>query len=127
MVDLGFPRGGGANPAGVSTYDFAKFSQKRHEIERIWNPRDGGTRPKFYYVDPPLILQNSCLLASLAQFIFQLIYLKSLPGRRQYTLFGQFWKKMYEIDTILVPRSLLPADNLICIEIYDKALAMCAT
>ena len=32
---------------------FAKFSQKLHEIERIWTPR-GGMRPKFYYVDPPL-------------------------------------------------------------------------
>ena len=35
VVDLGFPRGGGANPPGVSTYDFVKFSQKLHEIERI--------------------------------------------------------------------------------------------
>ena len=56
MADLGFPRGGGANsPGGAPTYDFAKFSQKLHEIERIWAPR-GGARPKFYYVDPPLIL-----------------------------------------------------------------------
>ena len=39
--------------AGEPTYDFAKFSQKLHEIERIWTPR-GGARPKFYYVDPPL-------------------------------------------------------------------------
>ena len=54
MADLGFPRGGGANsPGGAPTYDFAKFSQKLHEIERIWAPR-GGARPKFYYVDPPL-------------------------------------------------------------------------
>ena len=42
------PRGGGA-----PTYDFAKFPQKLHEIERIWAP-GGGTRPKFYCVDPPL-------------------------------------------------------------------------
>ena len=41
-------RGGGA-----PTYDFAKISQKLHEIERIWTPGWGG-RPKFYYVDPPL-------------------------------------------------------------------------
>ena len=38
---------------GAPTYDFAKFSQKLHEIERIWTPR-GGACPKFYYVDPPL-------------------------------------------------------------------------
>ena len=36
---------------GAPTYDFAKISQKLHEIERIWAP---GGRPKFYYVDPPL-------------------------------------------------------------------------
>ena len=27
---------------GVPTYDFAKFSQKQHEIERIWVPGGGG-------------------------------------------------------------------------------------
>ena len=26
---------------GAPTYDFAKFSQKLHEIERIWTPRGG--------------------------------------------------------------------------------------
>ena len=55
MADPGFPRGEGANSpggGGGATYDFAKISQKLHEIERIWTP--GGTRPKFYYVDPPL-------------------------------------------------------------------------
>ena len=37
VADLGFPRGGGANSpgGGAHTYDFAKFSQKLHEIERI--------------------------------------------------------------------------------------------
>ena len=38
-----FPRGrqlpGGG---GAPTYNFAKFSQKLHEIERIWVPRGGG-------------------------------------------------------------------------------------
>ena len=38
-------------PGGAPTYDFAKNSQKLHEIERIWA---GGAHPKFYYVDPPL-------------------------------------------------------------------------
>ena len=42
VADPGFPRGGGANsPGGAPTYDFAKFSQKLHEIERIWAPRGG--------------------------------------------------------------------------------------
>ena len=44
VADPGFPRGGGANSPGVGapTYDFTKFCQKLHEIERIWTP--GGAR-----------------------------------------------------------------------------------
>ena len=44
VADPGFPRGGAANSLGggvVPTYDFAKFSQKLHEIERIWTPKWG--------------------------------------------------------------------------------------
>ena len=53
VADPGFPRGGGANsPGGVPTYDFAKISQKVHEIERIWTP--GGVRPLHPPLDPPL-------------------------------------------------------------------------
>ena len=48
MADPGFFRGGGANsPRGAPTYNFAKISQKLHEIERIWTP-----------LDPPLLTQN---------------------------------------------------------------------
>ena len=47
VADPGFPRGGGANsPGGAPTYDFAKFSQKLHEIERIWTPGGGGGASK---------------------------------------------------------------------------------
>ena len=39
VADPGFPRG------GAPTYNFAKISQKLHEIERIWAPRGArGTR-----------------------------------------------------------------------------------
>ena len=38
VADPGFPWGGGANSPGAPTYDFAKFSQKLHEIERILAP-----------------------------------------------------------------------------------------
>ena len=48
------PRRGRQLPGGAPTYDFAKISQKLHEIERILTPR-GGAHPKFYYVDPPLV------------------------------------------------------------------------
>ena len=37
MADPGFPPGGGVNPPRGS--DFAKFSQKLHEIETVWTPR----------------------------------------------------------------------------------------
>ena len=46
-------RGGGpTSQGGAPPYDFAKISQKLHEIKRIWTR--GGARAKFYYVDPPL-------------------------------------------------------------------------
>ena len=38
VADPGFPQGGGANPWGAPAYDFAKISQKLHEIERIGTP-----------------------------------------------------------------------------------------
>ena len=42
VADPGFPRGGGAKcPGRAPTYNFAKFFQKLHEIERIWT---GGAR-----------------------------------------------------------------------------------
>ena len=41
-ADPGFPVGGGANPpGGAPTYDFAKFCEKMHEIEKIL-ARKGG-------------------------------------------------------------------------------------
>ena len=40
--DPGFPQGAPTPPGGAPTYDFAKFSWKLHEIERIWAPRGGG-------------------------------------------------------------------------------------
>ena len=45
-ADPGFPQGGGRQlpGGGAPTYDFAKFSRKLHEIERIWVP-GGGARP----------------------------------------------------------------------------------
>ena len=39
VADPEFPRGEGANPSGVPTYNLAKFSQKLHEIKRIWTRR----------------------------------------------------------------------------------------
>ena len=40
VADKRFPRGGGANPwGGAPTYYSATFSQKLHEIERIWTPK----------------------------------------------------------------------------------------
>ena len=55
VADPGFPRGGGANsPGGAPTYDFAKISQKLHEIERIWTPA-GGVRPLRPPLDLPLV------------------------------------------------------------------------
>ena len=44
-MDPGFPVGGGANPpGGVPTYNFAKFCEKLHEIEKILG-HGGGRAP----------------------------------------------------------------------------------
>ena len=45
MADPGFHRVGVANPAGggALTYDYAKFYQKMHEIERIWGGGAGAS------------------------------------------------------------------------------------
>ena len=49
-ADPGFPGGGGANPrGGAPTYDFVKFSENLHEIEKILGCRGGarqGCPPK---------------------------------------------------------------------------------
>ena len=43
---------------GAPTYDFAKFFQKLHEIERIW-VTGGRARPSHPPLDPPLICVKS--------------------------------------------------------------------
>ena len=61
VADPGFPRGGGTNSprgggGGAPTYHFAKFSQKLHEIERIW--ARGGARPSRPPLDPPVLISH---------------------------------------------------------------------
>ena len=52
VTDPGFLQGGGANPpGGDANIGFCQFSQKPHEIERIWT---GGASPA-PPLDPPLI------------------------------------------------------------------------
>ena len=45
VADTWFPRGVGANSpgGGAPTYEFVEFSQKLHEIERIWTPGGRGS------------------------------------------------------------------------------------
>ena len=50
MADPGFLLGGGTNSPGAPTYDFAKFSQKLHEIKEFG---PGGRVPRAP-LDPPL-------------------------------------------------------------------------
>ena len=43
VADLGYPRGGGANSqGGAPTHDFAKISQKLHEIKKYLDPGGEG-------------------------------------------------------------------------------------
>ena len=56
VADLGFPRGGGANsPGGRQHTILPKFSKNCMKLKEF-GPRGGGARPKFYYVDPPLLM-----------------------------------------------------------------------
>ena len=48
------PRMGRQLPGGP-TYDFVKFSQKLHEIERIWWTPGGGASLEPLPLDPPLM------------------------------------------------------------------------
>ena len=54
VADPGFSQGGRQLPRGVPTYDFAKFSRKLHEIERIWVPGGGGAHAPCAPLNPPL-------------------------------------------------------------------------
>ena len=65
-----FPEVGTPTLQGTPTYDFAKFSQKLHKIERIWTPRVASPAPP---LDPPLAkiravhkLINFCFVAFLS-------------------------------------------------------------
>ena len=49
------PRRGCQLPGGAPTYEFAKFSQKLHEIERIWTPGGGARVPRAPPLDPPMV------------------------------------------------------------------------
>ena len=49
-----FPEEGAPTLGGAPTYDFAKFFQKLHEIERISTPGGGATCPSCPPLDPPL-------------------------------------------------------------------------
>ena len=42
VADPGFPRRGEPSLGRTARYDFAKFSPKLHEVERIWTTRFGG-------------------------------------------------------------------------------------
>ena len=45
VADPGFPEVRAPTLQGAPTYDFAKISQKLHEIERIWTPVRRPSRP----------------------------------------------------------------------------------
>ena len=58
VADPGFPRGGVPTPQrGAPTFNFENFSQKMHEIERIWTPRSAHVPPTF-----PLRSATDCFL-----------------------------------------------------------------
>ena len=56
VADPGFTRGGGANSPGGANIRFCQFFPKTAWNWKNLDPGEGGgARPKFYYVDPPLV------------------------------------------------------------------------
>ena len=53
VADPGFPRGGGANSPGGRQHTILPNFPKNCMKLKEFGPQ-GGARPKFYYVDPPL-------------------------------------------------------------------------
>ena len=102
MVDPGFPRGGAPTPrGGAPTYDFAKFPQKLHEIERFWAPP----------LDPPLLPPLLFLLVSEQLRIYMLKFWMRPPSQSNFlnyhTVFGEIF--MWSIAKIQPVRLLLSA------------------
>ena len=61
-ADPGFPKGHQPERGDANLLSGQNF----HEHDENWT---GGARPKFYYVDPPLVLENSCYIY-IAHFMF---------------------------------------------------------
>ena len=55
-----FPEEGAPTLRGAPTYDFAKFSQKLHEIERIWTPGGRGRASKILLCRSATVKHKSC-------------------------------------------------------------------
>ena len=63
VMDPGFLRGGAPTPQGSApTYDFAKFSQKLHEIERIWTRERASLAPPLRSVFTSASIRSMWLL-----------------------------------------------------------------
>ena len=111
------PRRGRQLSGGAPTYNFAKFSQKLHEIERTWTP--GGARPKFYYVDPPLYVLASLPTWSFPEFapdMFKLVHLGTpspvLNTHTETSLPIQGPPRLLHTCSICSPRHLLTSKQL---------------
>ena len=61
VADPGFLRGGASTLQGATPYDFAKFPQKLHEIQRIWT----GGRVPHAPLGSATVLRNSKTLNNL--------------------------------------------------------------
>ena len=87
-ISLG--RGRQLSGGGPPTYDFAKFSQKLHEIElKEFGPLGGG-RPNFYYVDPPLV-HTFVWLTNTYSFGIQEVFLWIYASRERHVS-SKYWK-----------------------------------
>ena len=59
VADPEFPSGAESTLSGMPTYDFAKYSQKLHEIEIIRTP-SGACVPHAPHLDPTMLMALLC-------------------------------------------------------------------
>ena len=89
-ADPGFPVGGGANPSGgAPTYEFAKFREKLHEIEKILGRRGGGARAGRA---PPKSATGMCTSLSVQFFSFLCSFRKKWPNNTLEIPFPWGWR-----------------------------------
>ena len=100
VADLGFPRGGGVNSPGGGGRQHTilpNFPKNCMKLKEFGPPGGRGSRPKFYYIDPPLDHHKMTDQSSLSNAKF--LFLSSVPATTK--------EKFSDLDLCVMPESLV--------------------